>query len=410
MSSPAPRRPGRSAAWRSLVLLALLTSAMITYATAQQARGAVLAWGSAALGLLVVEGAVSTFLPLTRDGEGSGRPSMQAPLTRWGVVSLAMLVVSQVVACAVIVPSRAVLLPVAVWGVVRTVGRLSAPLLLVVCVAAADFVLLIEIGLADRSGREVLGPTAAFLALALLAAAIRRMSKLSQERERDALRREIEVQEARAAQAASEERARIARELHDVLAHSRGALGLQLDAVEALVEAGRWDEATARITRCRGLAADGLAEAREAVVALREAPVALVPELERLAAVHREAGGDVDLHVPAEVPETGPAATAALSRAGQEMLTNTLRYAPGRAARLTLSVAEERDPMMTLTCTNTAPGALTGPIGGGRGLAGMRERCQALGGSVRWSSGPDGRFTVTAQVPVVPAQSAGGGR
>ena len=81
-------------------------------------------------------------------------------------------------------------------------------------------------------------------------------------------RREAEREQQRARLLA--DRSRAARDIHDVLAHSLGGLVLQLDAVEALLEAGRVDEATRRAGDARALAADGLAEARRAVHALRD--------------------------------------------------------------------------------------------------------------------------------------------
>lgn len=114
------------------------------------------------------------------------------------------------------------------------------------------------------SPAAVLGDVGGVL-LAVLIGISRRQFRESQERQRQA-ERQAERAELLA------QRSRAARDIHDVLAHSLGGLVLQLDAVEALLEAGAIDEAGRRAANARALAADGLAEARRAVRALREDP------------------------------------------------------------------------------------------------------------------------------------------
>lgn len=114
------------------------------------------------------------------------------------------------------------------------------------------------------SPAAVLGDVGGVL-LAVLIGISRRQFRESQERQRQA-ERQAERAELLA------QRSRAARDIHDVLAHSLGGLVLQLDAVEALLEAGAIDEAARRAANARALAADGLAEARRAVRALREDP------------------------------------------------------------------------------------------------------------------------------------------
>ncbi len=134
------------------------------------------------------------------------------------------------------------------------VGAVAAVVSLVVIALSATVL--------HASVQFVLG-TSAGLLLGVLIGFSRRQFRVAEQRSREAL-----AEQQRAALLA--DRSRAARDIHDVLAHSLGGLVLQLDAVEALLEAGRVDEATRRAGEARTLAADGLAEARRAVHALRD--------------------------------------------------------------------------------------------------------------------------------------------
>src|SRR6185312_3428342 len=118
------------------------------------------------------------------------------------------------------------------------------------------------------------------LIVAILVGVSRRQARTGVARERALL-------EERARTAALAERSRIARDIHDVLAHSLGGLVLQLDAVDALLESGKTAEAAGRVKAARGLAADGLDEARRAVDALRDPDTAdLAGAIEQLVITH----------------------------------------------------------------------------------------------------------------------------
>ncbi|MFD0478620.1 sensor histidine kinase [Nonomuraea thailandensis] len=206
----------------------------------------------------------------------------------------------------------------------------------------------------------------------------------------------------RARAMALDERARIARELHDVLAHSLGALGVQLDVAEALLtERGDVAGAVARIRRSRGLAREGLVEARAAVAALREDVPPLPDALGLLVTEHRR-----DHSVQAELHTTGtrrpitPAAEVCLLRTAREALTNAAKHAPGRPVTLDLSYGEHS---VHLTVRNPLP-AVPEHVGEqpahrtGYGLAGMRERVALAGGTL--GAGPVGEtWEVRAEVP-----------
>ncbi|GAA4142881.1 histidine kinase [Leifsonia shinshuensis] len=209
-------------------------------------------------------------------------------------------------------------------------------------------------------------------------------------------------------------RVAIARDLHDVLAHSLGGLVIQLDAVDALLEAGDAPAARERVVAARGLAADGLAEARRAVAALRdpdgsngEAAVAHADfraTLDDLLAAHRTLGGSAALRETGEPRPLTSAQATALQRALQEALSNARKHAPGQPVDAALAWQTERvlltvsSPLPASSAAVPALAAELASSGGGHGLEGMRERFAALplGGSVA-AAARDGRFTVTAE-------------
>lgn len=204
------------------------------------------------------------------------------------------------------------------------------------------------------------------------------------------------------------ERVAIARDLHDVLAHSLGGLVLQLDAAEALLEAGDHSAAAERVAAARRLASDGLSEARRAVATLRDpqaaaviqaaAPDAVTPGVEQLLQAHRSLGGVVDFTEAGTAHPLSDRAADALLRAVQEALSNARKHAPGEPVRAGLTWTEDT---VTLTVSNPLldPESPAGDSPGrGYGLTGMRERFEALGSgsSVRAVVQGD-RFVVTAE-------------
>jgi len=231
------------------------------------------------------------------------------------------------------------------------------------------------------------------LIVAILVGISRRQARTSVARERALL-------EERARTAALTERSRIARDIHDVLAHSLGGLVLQLDAIDALLDSGKTDDAHARVTAARGLAASGLDEARRAVDALRdpETSADLAGAIEDLVVTHRSLGGVASLAVSGPAGELSPDAAGALRRAAQEVLSNARRHAPGCATELVLDWTVDAATLTASTpLASGAPGSGSGS-GGGRGLVGLRERAEAVGGTADWGV-RDGAFVVTARVP-----------
>lgn len=193
-----------------------------------------------------------------------------------------------------------------------------------------------------------------------------------------------------------DERARIAREVHDVLAHTLSALVVQLNASAAIADdrASTRDEVSASLERSRRLAVEGLEEARQAVWALREDPVAVDA---RIADLLRDAGAEFTLTgpvrpLPAQIGH-------ALIRITQEALTNVTKHAPDAEKSGTL---EYTDAAVVLTIVN-GPARATGPnlemAGGGFGLTGMRERLALSGGTLQ--AGPYAAgWRVRAEVPL----------
>jgi len=204
------------------------------------------------------------------------------------------------------------------------------------------------------------------------------------------------------------ERARIAREIHDVLAHSLGALGIQIQAARAvLTDHQDIDRAVEILLTAQRMAADGLTETRRAVHALRSDSRPLDEELRRATAVHGERYDvKVTLAIGGTPRPVPPDATVALLRTAQEALVNAAKHAPGQrvAVRLDYGAHDVRLTVVNgLACEGTGP-AGPGTITGGYGLTGMRERLRLLNGTL--AAGPgDRQWAVTAELPLAAADS-----
>ena len=310
--------------------------------------------------------------------------------SRWFVVTCLV----ALAAASVVTTSTSVLGYIA--GIVCLAALIAAPSwpLAVGLVAAGGSAVIVGVGTLVLAA-DVPTTLGAFVGLivAILVGISRRQARTGVARERALL-------EERARTAALAERSRIARDIHDVLAHSLGGLVLQLDAVEALLESGKTAEAASRVTAARGLAAEGLDEARRAVDALRDPDAAadLAGAIEQLVATHRSVGASASLSTTGEPSPLSDDAAGALRRAAQEVLSNARRHAPGQPTALEL---DWRPDEVALTATTPLADDIDGPssAGGGRGLVGLRERMEALGGSAQWEVRAGG-FVVTAQVPL----------
>ncbi|MFF0189452.1 sensor histidine kinase [Streptomyces sp. NPDC005244] len=199
---------------------------------------------------------------------------------------------------------------------------------------------------------------------------------------------------AEAQSAALAERARIAREIHDVLAHSLSAQLVHLEAARLLIERGA-DQKTVleRVVAARGMAREGLAETRQALSALRGEMSPVEDFLGELVITNERA----DVTVTGERQLLSAEASQAVRRVAQEALTNVRKHAPGAKVHIRLDYGEH-EVTLDVRDSGGKPGELSGS-GAGYGLLGMRERAELLGGSLDAGPGEEG-FVVTLRVPV----------
>jgi signal transduction histidine kinase len=197
--------------------------------------------------------------------------------------------------------------------------------------------------------------------------------------------------------AAAAERARIAREVHDVVAHSLAVVVAQADGGRY---AARHDPAAAEaaLNTISTTAREALAEMRR-TLAEPDAPRHPQPgagDLEALVARTRAVGLPVELAQEGRPRALAPGAGLAVYRVAQEALTNVLKHAgPGASARVTLRWEPEQ---VTVVVRDDGAGT-AGSDGRGRGLLGMRERVEPRGGTVTAGPRPDGGFEVQAAIP-----------
>ena len=268
------------------------------------------------------------------------------------------------------------------------------------------------------------------LVVGLLAGQTRRSYRLQAEQSAALLAQMEQLRAEQRQVAVLNERTRIAREIHDVLAHSLGALGIQIQTARAVLSDQRdIDRALGILDQAQRIAGDGLGETRRAIHALRSDARPLPAELEQLAASHHARHHTpVTVHVDGDVRALPPDAALALLRTAQESLVNAAKHAQSEPARIDLSFDASQT---TLTVTSPLPGErppagtdADGPDGdgpdgdgpdangtdaaraghpmktadAGYGLMGLRERLLLLGGTL--TAGPrGGRWIVTAQVP-----------
>lgn len=187
------------------------------------------------------------------------------------------------------------------------------------------------------------------------------------------------------------ERNRLAREVHDVLAHTLSALSVQMEALGSLIDGGATSEEIAEVTaRSRRLVTEGLAETRRAVRVLRDEPVDVADQICALADEH------VRVSIEGEPKRLSASAGLALVRVAQEAVTNARKHADGAAVTITLTFGDT-DVDLVVDNEPASPSALAA-TGAGYGLQGMRERIELVGGSL--SAGPaDSGWRVRAGVP-----------
>jgi signal transduction histidine kinase len=211
------------------------------------------------------------------------------------------------------------------------------------------------------------------------------------------LAQERAARAAEAESAALAERARIAREIHDVLAHSLSAQLVHLEAARLLVErdADR-EKVLERIVSARAMAREGLAETRQALSALRGEMAQVEDFLRELAASQGAA-----IEVTGEARKLPAEAGLAVRRVAQEALTNVRKHAAGARVEMRFAYLAGEVELEVRDGGGRRPAGALGASGSGYGLLGMRERAELLGGTLE--AGPVGQgqegFVVCLRVP-----------
>ncbi|MCX4405857.1 sensor histidine kinase [Streptomyces sp. NBC_01764] len=205
-----------------------------------------------------------------------------------------------------------------------------------------------------------------------------------------------------AARRADEERLRIARELHDVLAHSISVINVQAGVGLALLDSDP-EQARTALTTIKEASKEALGEVRQVLDTLRtpgEAPRAPAPGLDRLPELVEQAasaGLTVAIENAGGLPRLSPGTDLAAFRIVQEALTNVVRHSGSRHARVRLESAQGT---LRLRIDDDGPATGAEAGGSGNGLAGMRERAVALGGTIEAGARDDGGFRVLAVLPL----------
>ncbi|MEV0855036.1 sensor histidine kinase [Nocardia fluminea] len=284
----------------------------------------------------------------------------------------------------------------------------------------------------DTGAWQVFGLLAWMGVLVAIAEGVRqrRAVVLARTQRAEAAQRDEQAQQARAA---SEERLAIARELHDVLAHSLSLINVQSSVALELFDR-KPQQAAAALATIKTTSKEALAEVHTLLHAIRSgttvvpeypehtgvaedspppppaprpAPRAPAPTLEDLDALlerTRATGLDVDTKIIGTPKKLPSVIDVAAARIVQESLTNVVRHAPGATALITLRYTPES---VDITVDNTRPTGTVVRSGiGGNGIIGMRERAHALGGALTAGPRPSGGFRVAARLPARPASSA----
>lgn len=262
-------------------------------------------------------------------------------------------------------------------------------------------------GPADTLGVELIGQLAASLVAALLGMYVqsRRTAERVLRERADRLERERELH---ALAAVEEERRRISRELHDVVAHHVSVMTLRAGALEKHLQRATVDPdlvGTAGDIRVTGQQA--MTELRRLLGLLRRdddddgrTPQPDLGALDLLASRMREAGMPLEVRVTGDVEEVGAGMALATYRIVQEALTNTLRHAGPVPTSVDVTVsASEVTIVVRDQGTGTPPHYPEPETPGGHGLVGMRERASLFAGTVLAGPHPDGGFEVRATLP-----------
>ncbi|NEB77324.1 two-component sensor histidine kinase [Streptomyces sp. SID14478] len=194
------------------------------------------------------------------------------------------------------------------------------------------------------------------------------------------------------------ERSRIARDVHDVLAHSLAGINMQLELADALLDTGDLDKVREANDKAHSMVKESLKQAQWTVHALREDAL---PLLESLTAMLDSSGHRDVLTVTGDVRQVPSRVAQNLLRIAQESLTNAARHAPGGEVAVELAFAPASTALRIVN--GPATREVAAGIGSGMGLIGMRERVALLGGTI--TAGPvtegphEGGWRVEAVIP-----------
>lgn len=310
-------------------------------------------------------------------------------------------------------PSPMIVFMVALYTIAR-VGRLTAVVTLAVVVMLVvgygEFIAVGDQRKVDNMAITLLSGW--FLSVIAFGHAMRVRHAYQAEAEQRALAAERE-RDARAAQAATEERLRIARELHDVLGHNISLMNVQAAAAlhRSAKRPGQTAELTTALEFVRDTSRDALREVRATLGVLRQvddtAPTTPTAGLERLGELADRAaatGLRVTVEVSGEPPAVPPQISLAAYRIVQESLTNITRHAAAASARIDVDYGPYE---LRVSIDDDGRGAPD--LAGGSGIAGMTERARALGGELTAANTESG-FRVTARLPLCPAPAVAAAR
>ena len=289
------------------------------------------------------------------------------------------------------------------WSVPAAVATAAA-------LGAALLYATLAVRTASPAGEAVAGlvPVAAAWFIGDSVAARRRyLAGLAEQAERE---RAAEAERAR--QDVREERVRIARELHDVVAHTLAVITVQAGVGRRLM-AKRPEEASTALESIENIGRTAQDELRVVLGLLRDeenrtaalAPAPRLVDVKELVETVRASGTPVDLHMSGTDRALSPALELSVYRVIQEALTNVVRHAPGARAAVSLSVSD-REILLDVTDDGGPAGPPGFPAAGerqtgpGHGIVGMRERIAAFGGWLAAEPLAGRGFRVNAQVPI----------
>jgi signal transduction histidine kinase len=235
-----------------------------------------------------------------------------------------------------------------------------------------------------------------------IAAAFAGANRDANDRAQEMLRLEAETRQAREESAVLAERSRIARELHDVLAHTLAGLAVQLEGARLLAEHTHADaRLVEQVSKAQGLARSGMAGAKRAVATLRGEALPGLEQIPELVEHARLAtGAAVTYRVDGQAGTIGPELGLPLYRAAQEALANVAKHANGALTDVTVTWTAT-DVTVEVTDHGGTP---TGLPSGGFGLTGLAERAALAGGHLEAGPHANGwrvRLTMPRTVPEV---------